>query len=152
MKNKLTYILIVILFACEKEIQLDIPHSGKDIVVQAMIQEGYPPIVQLTWSDSYFATINSAAYDNLFVKGAEIVIFNHDRTDSIPLIEIETLFPSLPPGTLPGLYSDPEINLDTTALFPFNNFFSEGEKYHLKVIYENHTLTSTTTIPSAVYP
>ena len=85
MKNKLTYILIIILFSCEKEIQLDIPNSGKDIVVQAMIQEGYHPIVQLTWSDSYFATIDSVAYDNLFVKGAKIVIFNHDRTDSISL-------------------------------------------------------------------
>lgn len=147
MKNKLPFILIVILFSCEKEIQLNIPNSGKDIVVQAMIQEGYPPIVQLTWSDSYFATIDSEAYDNLFVKGAEIVIFNHDRTDSITLMEIETLFPSLPLGALPGLYSDPKINIDTTALFPFNTFFSEGKKYHLRIIYENHTLTAITTIP-----
>ena len=100
MKKLSTISIVFIFFACEKEIQLDIANAGKKIVVQAMIQEGYPPIVQLTWSDSYFANFDSN--NEMFIKGAEVLIFNHDRTDFIALTEIETLFPVLPPGTLPG--------------------------------------------------
>jgi len=149
MKKTLTISLILIFFACEKEIQLDIPNTGRAIVVQAMIQEGYPPIVQLTWSDSYFATIDSNSYNDMFISGAEITIYNDDKSDAIMLTEIETLLPNFPPGILPGLYTSQEINLDTTESYPFSNFFKEGKKYHLKVIVENDTLTATTSIPNS---
>ena len=147
MKKLSTISLVFIFFACEKEIQLDIANAGKKIVVQAMIQEGYPPIVQLAWSDSYFANFDSN--NEMFIKGAEVLIFNHDRTDSIDLTEIEISNPSLPQNILPGFYSHPELDLDPTLLYPFTNFFNEGKKYHLRIAFEGDTLTATTSIPNA---
>ena len=150
MKKLLFISFIFFFFSCEKEIELDIPNAEKEIVVQAMIQEGYPPVVHLTWSDSYFATIDSNSYNEMFIKGAEVLIFNHDRTDSIALTEIEISNPILPPDILPGLYSDPELDLlDTTLLYPFTNFFKEGEKYQLSVTFQGDTLMATTSIPNA---
>ena len=145
--KKIIYIFFLfIFFACEKEIQLDIPSAGKEIVVQAMIQEGYPPVVQLTWSDSYFATIDSNSYNNMFVKGAEVTIYNQDRTDSVILAEIDLLNTKY--STV--IYTDSNINFNANPPFSnFNDFCKEGSSYHLKVIFENDTLTATTSIPNA---
>jgi hypothetical protein len=140
--KKIIYIFFLfIFFACEKEIQLDIPSAGKEIVVQAMIQEGYPPVVQLTWSDSYFATIDSNSYNNMFVRNAEITIYNKTKTESISLDEISTIIPELPPG----LYTN--LNTLSHPDFPYSNFFSEGQSYHLRVVFEGDTLSATTQIP-----
>ena len=145
--KKIIYIFFLfIFFACEKEIQLDIPSAGKEIVVQAMIQEGYPPLVQLTWSDSYFATIDSNSYNEMFISGAKIIIYNQDRTDSVILAEIDALIQGFPPG----IYTDSNINFNANPPFSnFNDFCKEGSSYHLKVIVENDTLTATTSIPNA---
>ena len=143
MRKILTISLVFFFLSCEKEIQLDIPNAGKEIVVQAMIQEGYPPIVQLTWSDSYFATIDSNSYNEMFISGAEITIYNQDKTSSISLDEISALIPELPPG----LYTN--LNAINQPNYPYSNFFSEGEKYHLKVIFQGDTLTANTSIPNA---
>ena len=145
--KKIIYIFFLfIFFACEKEIQLDIPSAGKEIVVQAMIQEGYPPLVQLTWSDSYFATIDSNSYNEMFISGAKIIIYNQDRTDSVILAEIDALIQGFPPG----IYTDSNINFNANPPFSnFNDFCKEGSSYHLKVIFENDTLTATTSIPNA---
>lgn len=143
--KKIIYIFFLfIFFACEKEIQLDIPSAGKEIVVQAMIQEGYPSLVQLTWSDSYFATIDSNSYNEMFISGAKIIIYNQDRTDSVILAEIDALIQGFPPG----IYTDSNINFNANPPFSnFNDFCKEGSSYHLKVIFENDTLTATTSIP-----
>ena len=145
--KKIIYIFFLfIFFACEKEIQLDIPSAGKEIVVQAMIQEGYPSLVQLTWSDSYFATIDSNSYNEMFISGAKIIIYNQDRTDSVILAEIDALIQGFPPG----IYADLNINFDAEPpISNFNDFCKEGSSYHLKVIVENDTLTATTSIPNA---
>jgi hypothetical protein len=145
--KKIIYIFFLfIFFACEKEIKLDIPNAEKEIVVQAMIQEGYPPIVQLTWSDSYFSTIDSNSYNEMFISGAEIIIYNQDRTDSVILAEIDALIQGFPPG----IYTDSNINFNANPPFSnFHDFCKEGSSYHLKVIFENDTLTATTSIPNA---
>jgi hypothetical protein len=144
MKKLSTISLVFIFFACEKEIQLDIANAGKKIVVQAMIQEGYPPIVQLTWSDSYFANFDSN--NVMFISGAEIIIYNQDRTDSVILAEIDALIQGFPPG----IYADLNINFNANPPFSnFHDFCNEGSSYHLKVIFENDTLTATTSIPNA---
>ena len=144
MKKLLFISFIFFFFSCEKEIELDIPNAEKEIVVQAMIQEGYPPLVQLTWSDSYFATIDSNSYNEMFISGAEIIIYNQDRTDSVILAEIDALIQGFPPG----IYTDSNINFNANPPFSnFNDFCKEGSSYHLKVIFENDTLTATTSIP-----
>jgi len=147
MKKLLFISFIFSFFSCEKEIEMNIPNAGKEIVVQAMIQEGYPPVVQLTWSDSYFATIDSNSYNKMFVRGAEIIIYNEDGTTSDTLTEvtdIPQLASFLPEGIqAQGLYTDPNIN----GTYPYNLSFKEGKKYHLKVVFEGDTLTSTTSIP-----
>lgn len=142
MRKLLTIPLILIILSCEKEIQLNIPNAGKEIVVQAMIQEGYPPVVQLIWSDSYFATIDSNSYNEMFINGAEISIYNHDKSDTILLTEIGVIFP----GSLPGVYTD--SNTDFFGTHPYSNFFKVGEQYHLKVTFQGDTLTATTSIPN----
>ena len=122
--KKIIYIFFLfIFFACEKEIQLDITSAGKEIVVQAMIQEGYPSLVQLTWSDSYFATIDSNSYNEMFISGAKIIIYNQDRTDSVILAEIDALIQGFPPG----IYTDSNINFNANPPFSnFNDFCKEG--------------------------
>jgi len=148
MKKILTISLILIFFACEKEIQLDIPNAGRKIVVQAMIQEGYPPIVQLTWSDSYFATIDSNSYNDMFISGAEITIYNYNKSEKIILVDTNIIPPELP--LPPGLYTDPNIDFNANPPFSnFNDFCKEGNTYHLQVIFQGDTLTATTSIPNS---
>ena len=47
MKKYLFYISIIFI-SCQDEITLDLPQAGNKIVVQATIEEGYPPYVILS--------------------------------------------------------------------------------------------------------
>ena len=72
MKKHLFFISII-LFSCQEEITLELPQAETKLVVQAAIENGFPPYVVLTRNQGYFEEFNSDTYPNLFVDDVDSV-------------------------------------------------------------------------------
>lgn len=138
-------------FEFEQEVDFSQGNTDNKIVVQAVMQPGYPAYALLTRSEPFFDPVNAQTIDNVFVEGATISISSEDG-EQVQLInildlniaafsqdeELINLFDSLQ-NALPGLYIQPTP--------PFT--FSQANKsYNLEIIKDGDTLTATTTIPS----
>ena len=98
--NRYIFLISIIFISCQDEITLDLPKSENKLVVEASIEQGFPPYVILTKNENYFDPIDSETFNNLFVNNIESVEiwYNNDgvKVDSVILEQI-TLFDSLPP-------------------------------------------------------
>ena len=78
------YFISIILFSCQDEITLDLPQAENKLVVEATIEQGYPPYVILTKNQGYFDPINSGTFSNIFVTDVEsIKVFYKDDNDLV---------------------------------------------------------------------
>lgn len=138
-------------FEFEKEVDFSQGNTDKKIVVQAVIQSGYPAYAILTQSEPYFDPVTDQSIANIFVTDAEVSITNNEGVIA-NLVNIEKIDPSLFSNnqdiisvidsikkTLPGLY----IQIDYLLEFSRPN-----SRYNLEIIHNTDTLTATTTIPS----
>jgi len=79
-KIKLILFCCVLLTGCddffelEKEIDLTGPDTETKLVVQGVIQAGYPAYVLLTKSSPYFSPVNSTTYQDIFVTDASVKV------------------------------------------------------------------------------
>jgi hypothetical protein len=138
-------------FEFEQEIDFSQGNTTKKIVVQAVMQPGFPAYALLTQSEPYFDPVTAETINSVFVEDASITVKSEDG-DEVPLVNILdlnisdfsqdedliNLFDSLQ-NALPGLYIQPTP--------PFT--FAQADKsYSLEIIRNEDTLTATTTIPS----
>ena len=158
MKTLIPLLLItLVLVSCEKffqfeqEIDFSQGNTTKKIVVQAVMQPGYPAYALLTQSEPYFDPVTAETINSVFVEDASITVKSEDG-DEVPLLNILdlniadfsqdedliNLFDSLQ-NALPGLYIQPTP--------PFT-FAQTDKSYSLEIIRNEDTLTATTTIPS----
>lgn len=138
-------------FEFEQEIDFSQGNTTKKIVVQAVMQPGYPAYALLTQSEPYFDPVTAETINSVFVEDASITVKSEDG-DEVPLLNILdlniadfsqdedliNLFDSLQ-NALPGLYIQPTP--------PFT-FAQTDKSYSLEIIRNEDTLTATTTIPS----
>jgi hypothetical protein len=73
--------------ACTKTIDVTIPDSAEQIVVEGTIENNVPPVVILTKSQKFFGTIDLNNLGNYFVHGAQVTVTGSDGT-STPLVEL----------------------------------------------------------------
>lgn len=157
--------LLVLLSGCdgffdmEKEIDLSGPNSQSKIVVQGVIQPGYPAQVLLTRSEPYFSEVNGASYDNLFVTDASITV-SDQYGQSKTLVSFTQILEENPLLALAGIDSSFLAMADgfyvewPFDILNFNNLpykdviAAAGERYDLHIAVAGDTLTSSTTIPN----
>ncbi|MBL1280131.1 MAG: DUF4249 domain-containing protein [Fluviicola sp.] len=150
--KKLIYILSIIsvLFACTKEVVIDIPGFEEQIVLDGRIDTGQPPFLLISKSKDIYAQTDLTAFLNSFVTGAQVTVSN--GTTTVQLIEVCT--DNLPPGSEPfvaELLGIPVADLATVSICGYTSldpliFGEVGKSYDLTVSFEGETYTATTKI------
>lgn len=64
--------------SCTKEIDVNIPDSAQQLVVEGTIENGVPPIVLLTKSAKFFGNINLNDIGSYYVRGADVSVTGSD--------------------------------------------------------------------------
>lgn len=93
-KYKILYLLLITVFiSCEKEIEVEIPLTERNIVIEGYIMEGEHPYVIVTLSSPYFATVDSSTLLSLIVTDAKVYVNDGTVTDTLNLTIDVNLFP-----------------------------------------------------------
>lgn len=126
MKKYLFIIIILSLWACEKDITVDIPHPDKSVVVEGYIENGQVPYVILTQNSPYFETVDLNSLQNLVVTNALVTVSDGQFIDTLKFAITPNKFPFVAYiGSKKAEY---------------------GKTYDLQIVYLNDTLRSQTTI------
>ena len=134
----LPLILIAFIFAgCEKNIDFKLNDTSTNVVVDAKIESGKPPIVILSNSFSYYSQINPQLLNDLFIHNAEVYISNGTMTH-----KLKEYNQSLTSGITTSFYSIDTTNLSTSFLGEYNT------NYSLRILINGKEYTSETQIPS----
>lgn len=154
------YILIslsILFFAsCEEEYIPDTSISEQEIVVEGYIEVGEganPTFIILTKSIPFITTIAADKFTELFIKGAEVSVFDGDKT--VPLSEF--CLSDVPDNLKEQVYAVLGLNPDSTAadICVYADIFGlikkeYGRSYDLKIKTGDKILTATTTVPEFV--
>ena len=140
----------VLLSACSKEVKIDIPNYGEQVVIDGNIETNTPPLVLLSKSNDIYSATNLEAYLNNFISGAIVSV--SDGSTSVQLDEICT--DNLPDGTeeiaasIFGIPAEELANYHLCAYTSFNTAIwgQIGKTYTLTVTFEGKTYSSSTTI------
>lgn len=127
--------LLLILTGCEKDVNLPLKTVSDQVVVDASIENGQPPVVFLSTSFGYFSKISAPTLANSFIHGAKIIV--RSGADSVQLKEYA--YPV-------GAYQVYFYSLDTTA-GAFRMLGKLNTGYSLNIEVAGKTYTSQTTIP-----
>jgi len=132
-------IFIFILFflsSCEKDITIHLKDSQAQLVVEATIENGKPPIVFLSSSLDYFSQITTEILAQSFVHNAKVIV--SDSSTSVQLKEYAT--PVDTSGNLVYYYTVDSLNS--------TNFTgSLNHSYSLRIEVNSKVYNSQTTIP-----
>jgi hypothetical protein len=132
--RSLLVIWILILFvlgACTKEVEMDYPATEKQLVVEGYIEPGRYPVVYLTKSSPYFEKIDSSNVMKLIASVAKVSISNGEQTEVLTLRYAKDIFP-------PYYFEGTEIRGEL------------GKSYTITIELEGRTYTSTTTLTDQV--
>ncbi len=136
MKYSFVALVLVILFGCEKNIDVKLKDAEPVLVADAQIENGTAPIVVLTKSLGYFSQIDAATLANTFIHNADVYVSNGSSTHKLK--EYST---PLAPGFTAYFYSNDLSNPATAFVGELN------KSYNLKIVSEGKEYTATTNIP-----
>lgn len=166
--------LLLTVNSCTKDINIELPDSAQQVVVEGSIENNMPPIVILTKSVKFFDNINFNDLGSYFVKGADVRVTSSDG-QSIQLTELCLQNLNLPPddaqlllsalgftnvdsGQIPNVcvYTVPDIvTFFVTGTCSFMG--KERTQYALQITApplregtDSVKLNATTTIPTAI--
>lgn len=121
----------VILAACEKELEIDLPPHTPRLVVDGWIEQNRYPTVILTHNAAYFEPVDSGSIRELVATRAKVTIGNGEQEEVLTLRRRNEYFPNY-------LYQGTTIRGEV------------GKTYDLKVELSEETYTARTTIPAPV--
>lgn len=135
MKKLILYFTIITSFiACTTEVELDLPQTEAQIVVEGYIETGSAPYVSMTRSIPFFATIDENSLEDQLVTNADLVTVSDafGNTDT--------------------------LTLNIVAEYPFFKYEAENptiigqekNRYDLKIEVDGKILTSSTWIPEVI--
>jgi len=156
---KVLFFSTIILFtfsSCEEEYIPSTLESQQELVVEGYVEVGddaNPVFVILTKSIPFISTIEANKFTELFVKDAEISVFDGEKTIFLTQICLN----QIPEPLRSEVYTLLGINAEgaTVDLCIYVDIFDQikkeiGRKYDLKVNAEGKTLTASTTVPNFV--
>lgn len=125
------------LSSCEKGVTIDLDDNIEKLVVDATIENGQAPVVILSKSFGYFASIDSALLNNSFVRDATVTVSNGTLTHPLKLYSLD-----LGEGNTLYYYSIDSSQLATA-------FVGQLETdYQLNISWQGRTYTAKTRIPA----
>jgi hypothetical protein len=144
-------VLLAVLFtSCEKDIEIDVPESEPEIVIEGTIESGSNPIVLVSRTRGFFEPTSPQDIANAYTDEAIVFVNGQELTpicvDDIPEEFLETF------AELVGI--EPE-NLDDLPICGYVGLNIQGEEntdYDLRVELDGKILTATTHIPNKVIP
>lgn len=156
-KFKIIFLIIFSVFfaSCEKDITIDLPADSERIVIEGRIEENQPPFVIITESSKFFGEANLLALQNAIIDDAQVFVSDGEKEvelkvfcstdpDIIPLLPALAASFGIPLDLLQSIryciYADPTFSMRGIA----------GKTYNLKVLHNNKTYTSSTTIFNGV--
>lgn len=152
----LSTIMLSTFSSCEEEYIPSTLESEQEIVVEGYVEVGddaNPVFVILTKSIPFISTIEANKFTELFVKDAEVSVFDGDKTTFLTQICLN----QIPEPLRTEVYTLLGINADsaTVDLCIYVDIFDQiekeiGRKYDLKIVAEDKTLTASTTVPNFV--
>lgn len=156
----------VIAVSCTKEIEIEIPETASQLVVEGTIENGVPPIILLTRSAKIFSKIEIGDISSFFVHDAEIVV--SAGSDSVRLQEFCLQNLNLPPDQLDQVLRALGFTLADSSILPniciytvpdILNYFlngtaaftgKENTTYELYIRSGNEVARASTRIPTAL--
>jgi len=126
----LLFLGIFFVFSCEKEVEVQLPEQKDKLVVEGAIEIAEYPYVVLSKNTSYFATVDTNTFQDMFISDALVTVSDGVLIDT--------------------------LEYDTVLFFP--NFRYVGHKikgkpntsYDLRIEYKGETYTATTKILTPV--
>lgn len=144
--------LLLLLQACRKEVDVDVPEGEKQYVVEGRIEEGRPPFVILTQTQPYFSETSKKAQEERFVHDADIWVKGPQKE-----VKLQELCSSEVPDSLLDQFSSlsglDEATLKSTniCIYTTTSMFGQNEKsYELEIEVGDDRIRSSTYIPPAV--
>lgn len=137
MKKWLFAGIAAFLVSCEKDIDLHPDTQTPKVVVEAQIENGEVPVVVLTHSLDYFATVDTASLNGTYIHNAKVTITANNKTYTLSEYTIP-----LADGFKYYYYSINAFNATTLR----GDF---GKKYDLRIETDGQVYTATTNIPFA---
>ena len=147
---------MLLLISCEEGFIPDSSDYQSQIVVEGYVEAGsgsLPAYVILTKSIPFISTIDGKTFDDLFVKNANVSVFDGDKTVQLTELCLQDLSGDIRKkvGEVLGLKLD-SITADICLYVDILDQLTreEGRKYDLNVKAEGQTLTASTTLPRGV--
>jgi hypothetical protein len=128
---------MLLLTACERDIEFKLDDAEPKLVVEATIENDQPPLVVLTRSVGFFSNLSLPALAQTFVNNAEVFVSNGTLTHKLKEYTV-----ALAPGINFYYYSIDSSNLSTAFFGQLNT------NYSLKVVTAGKEYTAQTSIPS----
>ena len=128
----------IVLVSCEKSVTFKLDEAGKQVVVEATIENGQPPLVTLSNSYNYFSTITKELLTNSFVHGAQIVVSDGARSQTLKEYSYKVA------GNDIYYYTIDSTRLSTAFTGELN------KTYSIQIQSGGNSYRATTTIPSLV--
>jgi hypothetical protein len=133
-----TVLILFLTVSCEKDISFNLDNSPAQLVVEATIENGGAPRVILSNSLNYFSEISAQILDSSFVHGAEVVVSNGRKSQTLK----EYSSPADSNGYRIYIYT-------SDTLDQVNSFKGEFEtSYDLTISVNGEKYTAHTTIPA----
>lgn len=121
-------VCLLLFFSCTEEIELILPLSENEIVVEGWIEQNRYPIVYLTLSVPFTSEIDSSALYDQIVSQAKVTVSCDNQSEILTLKLNDNQYP-------PKYYSGTEMK------------GVAGKRYDLKIEYKGKVVTAATTIP-----
>jgi len=147
-------IVVLMVSSCEKNIAVDLPTTDPRLVIEGVIEQGQPPYLILTRTESYFSSTDINSLSNIFVHGADVTVDNGSM--QFPLTELCSS--AIPDSLLPLVAA--LIGVDVAVLEAINYCVYTtldpiavgeiGKTYSLTVNAEGKTATASTKIHEPV--
>lgn len=142
--------LLLLLIACEQEVEVDLPTTESLLVVEGTIFQGNPPVVFIGESQGYFDPVDANSIGQAFLSGGIVQVNDGENTYALD----ELCTSDLPPELLDvaeDLLGFPAELLAVLDLCVYTSFDpvlvgESGKTYELDVTYQNHSLSASTTI------
>ncbi|MES2329748.1 MAG: DUF4249 domain-containing protein [Bacteroidota bacterium] len=129
------FFFIAALLGCEKDIIIEPAQTESTLVIEAQIENGQGPVVILSKSLNYFSTIDVAALNESYVRGAKVTITTGNRTYTLTEFKVPLVG---------GYFFYYYGQFAGTATPLYGDF---GKKYDLRIETDGKVYTASTTIP-----
>lgn len=140
---------LMLLLSCAKEVDIDIPQLGPQLVVDGQIEVNGYPLVLLTLSKNIADTVSLATYLNSVVNDASVnVICNNDTFSLSPIPIYE-----LPLVSQKRMAEILRLELEEVQLLPIEVYTTEdfigevNKSYQLLIDYDGKIFTGSTYLP-----